>query len=76
VNTFPFDSWEEASEAAINSGAGYFTFGPGGNTATIIVVALGFLVMLITIIAGIMQEDRRLAEHAERLRQGGDNNAW
>lgn len=75
MDTFPFDSWEEAIAAAQEMGAGYFTFGPGGNTATIIVTLLGFLAMIVTIVAGIVLEDRSLNEHAQRLeyevRNGG-----
>ena len=72
MDTFPYESWEEATTAALDSGAGYFTFGPGGNTATIVLVALGFIVMMVTIVGGIMSEDKRLAAHAARLRAGGD----
>lgn len=75
MDTFPFDSWDEAIAAAQEMGAGYFTFGPGGNTATIVVTLLGFLAMVATIVAGVLQEDRRLREHAQRLefevRNGG-----
>lgn len=75
MDTFPFESWDEAITAAQELGAGYFTFGPGGNTATIVVTVLGFLAMVATIAAGIVQEDRRLTEHAQRLeyevRNGG-----
>lgn len=75
MDTFPFESWEEAIAAAQEAGAGYFTFGPGGNTATIVLTLLGFLAMAATIVAGIVQEDRRLTERARRLeyevRNGG-----
>ncbi len=67
MDTFPFDSWDEAAAAAQELGAGYFTFGPGGNTATIILTVLGIAAMVLTIVAGIMLEDRRLVEHAQRL---------
>ena len=72
MDTFPYESWEEATTAALDSGAGYFTFGPGGNTATIVLVALGFIVMVVTIVGGIMSEDKRLNDHAARLRAGGN----
>ncbi len=73
MDTFPYDSWEEATQAALESGAGYFTFGPGGNTGTYVIVALGFIAMLVTIVAGIRLEDRRLAEHAARLSPGAND---
>ena len=72
MDTFPYESWEEATTAALDSGAGYFTFGPGGNTATVVLVVLGFIVMVVTIVGGIMSEDKRLNAHAARLRAGGD----
>lgn len=73
MDTFPYASWEDATQAALDSGGGYFTFGPGGNTATIVMVVLGFLVMMATIVGGIILEDRRLDAHAARLKAGGDN---
>lgn len=72
MDTFPYESWEEATTAALDSGAGYFTFGPGGNTATIVLVALGFIVMVVTIVGGIISEDKRLNAHAARLSAGGN----
>lgn len=73
MDTFPYDSWDEAAKAALESGAGYFTFGPGGNLGTYVMVALGFIVMVVTIVAGIKMEDQRLIEHAARLAPGGEN---
>lgn len=73
MDSFPFESWEEAIAAAIETGAGYFTFGPGGNLGIYILTALGFLAMVITIVAGIRFEDRRLVAHAARLREGVEN---
>ncbi|HDH03800.1 MAG TPA: hypothetical protein ENH15_06100 [Actinobacteria bacterium] len=67
MNTFPYESWEEAFQAAKEAGEGYFTWGPGGNTATIILTLLGFTVMLVTVVMGIMLEDRRLNEAAAEL---------
>lgn len=73
MDTFPFESWEEATEAAVDSGLGYFTFGPGGNTATYVLTFLGFLTMIVILITWIRFEDRRLTEHARRLAAGGEN---
>jgi hypothetical protein len=73
VDTFPFDSWEEAIAAATESGAGYFTFGPGGNTATYILTVVGLVVTVIVLVAFVRNEDRRLESHARRL-SGGENN--
>lgn len=75
MDTFPYESWEDATSAALDSGAGYFTFGPGGNAGTYILVALGFIAMIVVFVAFVRLEDRRLVEHAVRLAPGGDNNA-
>lgn len=74
MDTFPFESWEEAMTAAQETGAAYFTFGPGGNTATIVLTILGFLVMMWALIAWVVAEDRELAEHAKRLEGPVNNN--
>jgi hypothetical protein len=72
MDTFPFETWEEASDAAVETGVGYFTFGPGGNTGTYVLVALGFVVMIVILVAWMRFEDERLNEHARRLVAGGD----
>lgn len=74
MDTFPFESWEEAIGAAQETGAAYFTFGPGGNTATIVLTILGFLVMMWALVAWVVMEDRELAEHAQRLEGRANNN--
>lgn len=72
MDTFPYETWEEATNAAVDAAAGYFTFGPGSNVGTVIVVALGFLLMIAVLVAFIRQEDRKLSAQAERLSSGGD----
>lgn len=67
MNTFPYESWEEAARAAVEAGEGYFTFGPGGNLATIILTILGFVTMLVALAMWIKDEDRRLNEAAAKL---------
>ncbi len=71
MDTFPYESWEEASQAAQELGEGFFTFGPGGNTATIILTILGAIVMVATVFAGVVLENRNLEEHAQRIRDEG-----
>jgi len=71
MDTFPYESWEEASQAAQELGEGFFTFGPGGNTATIILTILGAIVMVATIFAGVVLEDRNLGEHVKRIKDEG-----
>ena len=73
MDTFPFETWEEAFDAAVETGVGYFTFGPGGNTGTYVLTALGFVVMIVILFAWMRFEDGRLNEHARRLAAGGDN---
>lgn len=72
MDTFPFETWDEASDAAVETGVGYFTFGPGGNTGTYVLVTLGFVVMVVILIAWMRFEDGRLNDHARRLAAGGD----
>ena len=71
MDTFPYESWDEAIAAAQEAGEGFFTFGPGGNTATVILTILGAAVMVATIFAGVVLEDRNLEEHAKRIRDEG-----
>ena len=66
MNTFPYDSWEAALEAADGT-TGYFTFGPGGNTASIVLAIIG---IALSVFAGFMvtlREDRLLNHAADRL---------
>ena len=71
MDTFPYESWEEASQAAQELGEGFFTFGPGGNTATVILTILGIIVMVATIFGGVYLEDRNLEEHVKRIKDEG-----
>ena len=68
MDTFPYETWDEA---LANAGAeGYFTFGPGGNFATIILTIIGFIVMIAVYVALVTSEDKRLTEQAESLSRG------
>lgn len=71
MDTFPYESWEEAIAAAKESGEGFFTFGPGGNTATVILTILGALAMVVAIVAFVVTENRNLEEHVQRIRDEG-----
>ena len=66
MDTFPYDSWEEASAAA--GGSGFFTF---GVCATGILVALMVLVFVVAIVGWVRQEGKKLDEQAARLRSAG-----
>ena len=66
MNTFPYDSWEAALEAADGT-TGYFTFGPGGNTASMIISILAIVVSVAMAVLVTTREDKVLNEAAERL---------
>jgi hypothetical protein len=66
MDTFPYESWAEAQEAA--GAEGYFTFGPGDNAATIVLVAIAFFLMVFVFAWWMRLEDRKLREQAERIR--------
>jgi hypothetical protein len=71
MDTFPYESWDEAIAAAQEAGEGFFTWGPGGNTATVILTILGAIVMVVTIFAGVYLENRNLEEHVQRIKDEG-----
>ena len=66
MNTFPYDSWEAALEAADGT-TGYFTWGPGGNTASYVLAFLGIAVSVISAILVTVREDKLLNHAADRL---------
>ena len=66
MNTFPYDSWEAALEAADGT-TGYFTFGPGGNTASVIISILAIVVSVTMAVLVTVREDKVLNEAADRL---------
>ena len=66
MNTFPYDSWEAALEAADGT-TGYFTWGPGGNTASVVLAIIGIAVSVIMAVTITAREDKLLNEAADRL---------
>ena len=66
MNTFPYDSWEAALEAADGT-TGYFTWGPGGNTASMIISLLAIVLSVTMAVLVTVREDKVLNEAAERL---------
>ena len=66
MNTFPYDSWEAALEAADGT-TGYFTWGPGGNTASVVLAIIGIAVSVIMAVMITAREDKLLNEAADRL---------
>lgn len=67
MDSFPYESWAEALEAAATGDAGYFTFGPGGNTAIVILTILGIVLALWWTVQVTMAENKNLNEQAKRL---------
>ncbi len=66
MNTFPYDSWEAAFEAA-NGTNGYFTWGPGGNTASVVLAILGIAISVAMAVMVTRRENDLLNEAADRL---------
>ena len=66
MNTFPYDSWEAALEAADGT-TGYFTWGPGGNTASVIISILAIALSVTMAVLVTTREDKVLNEAADRL---------
>ena len=69
MDTFPYDSWEEAIEAAAAGDVGYFTFGPGGNTAIIVITILGIILATWWMIQLTMSEAKHLNAKAAELNE-------
>ncbi|MCY4423069.1 MAG: hypothetical protein OXC06_08375 [Acidimicrobiaceae bacterium] len=66
MNTFPYDSWEAALEAADGT-TGYFTWGPGGNTASVVLAIIGIAISVLMAVMITAREDKLLNAAADRL---------
>lgn len=66
MNTFPYDSWEAAIEAADGT-TGYFTWGPGGNTASVVLALIGIAVSVVAAMLVTVREDKLLNHAADKL---------
>jgi hypothetical protein len=66
MNTFPYDSWDAALEAADGT-TGYFTWGPGGNFATVLITLIAIVISVYAAVTVTRRENALLAESAERL---------
>ncbi|MDE0497822.1 MAG: hypothetical protein OXH86_10745 [Acidimicrobiaceae bacterium] len=66
MNTFPYDSWEAAIEAADGT-TGYFTWGPGGNTMSVMLAIIGIAVSVVSALLVTTREDKLLNHAADRL---------
>ena len=74
MNTFPYDSWEAALEAADGT-TGYFTWGPGGNTASVVLAIIGIAISVIAAVVITAREDKLLNAAADQLadKYNGEN---
>ena len=66
MNTFPYDSWDAALEAADGT-TGYFTWGPGGNFATVLITLIAIVISVYSAVMVTRRENALLTESAERL---------
>ncbi len=66
MNTFPYDSWEAALEAADGT-TGYFTWGPGGNTGSVVLAILGIAVSVVMAVMITARENKILNDAADQL---------
>ena len=79
MNTFPYASWEEAISAVEGADGerlcsafydacpGYFTFGPGGNTASVVLAVIGIAISVGAAFLVTTREDKLLNHAADRL---------
>ena len=68
MDSFPYESWEEAIAAADGS-EGYYTFGPGGNAAIVIITLLAILLAVWWLVSITMREASHLDERARHLNE-------
>jgi hypothetical protein len=63
-DAFPYDEWSEDI-------AGFWTFGPESSTGTYILTVLGVAVMLVSFVAFVVLENRKLARQEATLKASG-----
>ncbi len=68
MDTFPYEDWDDALANA-DGVQGYFTFGPGGNTALVILTILAILLAFWWLVNLTMSEDKHLNEAAAKLNE-------
>ncbi len=64
IDSFPYDEWSEKITS-------FWTFGPGNSTGTYVLTAVGFIVMVASLIGFFVLENRKLAAQAALLRAAG-----
>ncbi len=63
-DAFPFDEWSEDI-------AEFWTFGGAGSTGTYIMLAIGFVLMVASLIGFFVNESKKLDAQAASLRASG-----
>jgi hypothetical protein len=77
IDSFPYDSWLDAEGNLNQDITTFWTFGPAGGAeggslmGTFVLTGLGMLLMVVSLIAWAVLEDRKLRAQAEHLRRGG-----
>ena len=66
MNTFPYDSWQAAYDAADGT-TGYFTWGPGGNFASVLITLIAIVMSVYAAVTVTRRENALLTESAGRL---------
>jgi hypothetical protein len=64
IDSAPFDKWSDKVSA-------FWTFGPGGSTGTLVLTALGMLLMVASILGWVWLENKKLWAQTDRLRAAG-----
>lgn len=74
IDSFPHESWLN-SEGTLNTEiTTFWTFGPGLDhnlTGTFVLTGLGMLLMVVSLVAWVWLEKKKLDEQADRLRAAG-----
>ncbi len=73
AGSFPYESWA-AAFADADGTTGYFTFGRGGNAATVLITWLAIVLSVTAAVMVTKREDDLLNEAAERLAEKYDTN--
>lgn len=70
-----YESWLAPNAKAPNDWnqdiSTFWTFGSPGSTGTLLLTALGMLLMVVALIGWVVLEHRKLTAQAERLKRGG-----
>jgi hypothetical protein len=74
IDSFPYESWLNDDGSLNTDITTFWTFGPGVDhdlTGTFVLTGLGMLLMVVSLVAWVVQEKRRLEAQADRLRAAG-----